>query len=186
MLPSFKLPFRFNPTRLKADLANIPPDAWIAHFNIHCYQGDWSGAALRSAGGVATQIYPDRMTAEESYANTALLDACPYFQEVLTNFKCPTEAVRLLKLTAGSQIREHRDYKLGYEDGEVRIHIPVVTCPEVEFFLAGETLEMNEGEAWYINVNLPHRVENRSSIDRVHLVIDCVVNDWLRFQLGQD
>jgi hypothetical protein len=39
---------------------------------------------------------------------------------------------------------------------------------------------MNEGELWYLNVNQPHHVTNRSTTDRIHLVIDCVVNDWLR------
>jgi hypothetical protein len=50
----------------------------------------------------------------------------------------------------------------------------------VSFFLAGERLLMNEGESWYLNFNLPHRVENRSCADRIHLVLDCVLNDWLR------
>ena len=39
---------------------------------------------------------------------------------------------------------------------------------------------MKEGEAWYLNFNLKHSVVNRSAEDRVHLVIDCVLNDWLR------
>jgi hypothetical protein len=39
---------------------------------------------------------------------------------------------------------------------------------------------MAEGECWYLNVNQPHRVENRGSADRVHLVLDCVVDEWLR------
>jgi hypothetical protein len=39
---------------------------------------------------------------------------------------------------------------------------------------------MNEGECWYLNVNFPHKVANRGATDRVHLVIDCAVDDWLR------
>ena len=87
--------------------------------------------------------------------------------------------MRLLRLKAGSHIREHRDYRLGYEDGEVRLHIPVVTNPDVAFFLAGERVIMAAGECWYLNVNLPHRVDNYSTTDRTHLVVDCVVNEWL-------
>jgi hypothetical protein len=33
---------------------------------------------------------------------------------------------------------------------------------------------MNEGEAWYLNFNLYHSVENNGRDERVHLVIDCV------------
>jgi hypothetical protein len=39
---------------------------------------------------------------------------------------------------------------------------------------------MNEGEGWYLNLSLPHRVENNGTTDRVHLVIDYVVNEWMR------
>ena len=39
---------------------------------------------------------------------------------------------------------------------------------------------MSEGEAWYLNFNLPHSVENNGERARVHLVIDCLVNDWMR------
>ena len=100
-------------------------------------------------------------------------------QEVLASFHCPLEAVRLLKLTAGSSIREHRDYKLGYEDGVLRFHIPVITSPDVAFFLEGRQIVMNPGECWYLNLNLPHHVDNHSTVDRIHLVIDAIVNDWV-------
>ena len=116
----------------------------------------------------------------DDYADTPILARCLYFQDVLAAFHCPLTSVRLLKLAARSSIREHKDYKLGFEDGEMRIHVPVVTNPDVAFFLAGEQVVMPEGEAWYLDLNLPHRVENHSDIDRIHLVIDCVVNDWAR------
>jgi hypothetical protein len=80
----------------------------------------------------------------------------------------------------GSVIKEHRDHELGFDDGEVRLHIPVITNPQVEFMLNQVRVVMNEGECWYLNVNQPHRVANHGMVDRIHLVIDCVVNDWLR------
>ena len=95
------------------------------------------------------------------------------------NFKCELQAVRLLKLNAGSSIKEHRDADLNYEKGEVRFHIPVITHSEVEFILDNERLYLKEGECWYMNFNLPHHINNKSSIDRIHLVIDAAVNDWV-------
>jgi hypothetical protein len=178
ILTTLKLPFAFDSRRLKADLAQIQPGEWVDHFNKSIYEGDWSGVALRSVGGAPMQLYPDP-TATGSFADTALLARCPYYQTVLRTFECPLTAVRLLRLKAGSSIREHRDYRLGYEDGEVRLHIPVLTNPAVAFFLNGQRVWMEEGECWYLNVNLKHRVDNQSTTDRIHLVIDCVVNEWL-------
>jgi hypothetical protein len=179
MISNCKLPFAFDPTLLKADLQQIMPDEWVGHFNTGYYEGQWTGVALRSVGGVSTKLYPDP-TATGPFADTAILDRCPTLRDVLTTFKCPLLTVRLLKLAAGSIIREHRDYNLGYEDGEIRLHIPVTTNADVEFFLDGHRIEMHEGECWYLNFNLPHRVRNRGATDRIHLVIDCLVDDWLR------
>lgn len=185
MIKSLQLPFRFNPVQLKADLDLIQPGEWVDHFNQSIYEGNWSGVALRSVGGKPMQLYPDP-TATASFAGTEILARCSYYQDVLATFQCPLTSVRLLRLQAGSSILPHRDYRLGYEDGEVRLHVPVVTSADVAFFLDGDRIPMGEGECWYVNVNLPHWVDNRSVVDRVHLVIDCVVNDWLAACFGAE
>lgn len=173
-----KLAVHFDATRLQADLAGILQNEFIPHFNTAYYQGDWSAVPLRSVGGRANQIYPDPTSTD--FRDTPLLERCPYVREVLAAFPCPQRTVRFLRLKAGSSIKEHKDYSLGYEDGEVRFHIPVLTNPDVEFVLNQVRVTMGEGECWYLDFNLPHRVANRGTTDRVHLVIDCVVNDWLR------
>ena len=142
-------------------------------------RGGWSGAALRSVNGLTIQLYADPMK-NKLYADTPILNRCCYIKEVLRVFECSLETVRLLKLEPGSRIREHRDFDLGVRWGVVRVHIPVLTHPDVEFILNGEHLVMNEGESWYLDLSLPHRVENNSATARIHLVIDCVVNEWIR------
>ncbi|MCP3137687.1 aspartyl/asparaginyl beta-hydroxylase domain-containing protein [Pyxidicoccus xibeiensis] len=174
-----RLPFRFDVAGLQADLASLPPGTWVPHFNKGYYEGDWSGVPLRSIGGMEGRIYPDP-TGRESYADTPLLSRCPAFRAALAAFQCPIGSARLLKLAAGARIREHTDYNLGFDDGEVRLHIPIVTHPDLAFFLAGQRVVLQPGECWYLDFNLPHRVENPSDTDRVHLVLDCVVDDWLR------
>ena len=174
-----RLPLRFDAARLQEDLARLSPEDWVPHFNKGYYQGEWSGVALRAVGGKAAGLYPDP-TAREAFADTSMLSQCPAAREVLSSFGCPLLSARFLKLAAGARIREHRDYNLGYADGEVRLHIPVTTNPEVEFHLSGQRIPFATGECWYLDFNLPHRVENRGSTDRVHLVVDCVLDDWLR------
>ncbi len=39
---------------------------------------------------------------------------------------------------------------------------------------------LQEGECWYMNFNLPHSLYNGSDTDRIHLVIDAEVNDWVK------
>ena len=178
MVDLLRLPLDFDAARLRADVAQFSDGDWVPHFNTPYYEGEWSGIALRSVNGEDGRLYPDP-TESSSFADTPTLDRCPSIRAALDVFDCELEAVRLLKLRAGSSIREHTDYNLGYEDGEVRFHVPVTTNPDVEFYLRDRRVEMNEGECWYMNLNLPHRVVNRSSDDRIHLVIDCVVNEWV-------
>lgn len=178
MIDYFQLPFHFDVDRLKADLQSLTLDEWVPHFNKPYYEGEWSGVALRSVNGEVGRLYPDP-TAQHAYADTPTLARLPYMQEVLATFQFPLQAVRLLKLRAGSSIREHKDYNLGYDDGEIRIHVPIMTDAYVEFYVNNKRIMLNEGTSWYINFNLPHRVVNRSSKNRIHLVIDGTVNDWV-------
>jgi hypothetical protein len=177
MISTLKFPFGFDAAKLKSDLDKFAENDWTPHFNTQYYEGDWSGIALRAAKDAHVQLYPDPMAT--AYEDTENLKRCSYIPEVLSAFQCELEAARFLRLTAGSVIREHRDHKLAFEDGFVRVHIPVRTNAQVEFFLDGVSVPMNEGEAWYLNFNLRHSVANRSAEDRVHLVVDCVLNDWL-------
>ena len=173
-----RLPLRFDPAGLQSDLATLGGGQWVAHFNTQFFDGDWSGVALRAAEGSVTPMYGD--STHGDFANTDLLCQCGHLRAVVEALQCPLRSVRVLTLAAGSNIREHRDYDLGYETGEVRIHVPVITNPDVEFILDSRRIVMNEGECWYLDLNLPHRVQNRGTTDRVHLVVDCQLNDWLR------
>jgi len=178
MISTLKLPFRFDAGKLRDDVRLFAPDSWTPHFNVHYYEGDWSGMALRAPQDANVSLFPD--PAASRFVDTEALSHCMYVPQVLKAFKCSTETVRFLRLGAGSAIHNHRDYELSFEDGLARVHIPVTTNPLVEFIHDGKLIEMTEGEAWYLNFNLHHSVANNSFEDRVHLVIDCVVNDWLR------
>ncbi|MFL6241303.1 MAG: aspartyl/asparaginyl beta-hydroxylase domain-containing protein [Actinomycetes bacterium] len=177
-----KLGLRFDAAALADDVERLRVEDWVPHFNTSYYVGDWSGTSLRSVGGRADRLYPDP-AAQDPYGDTEVLDRCPAIRDLLDSLSCELTAVRLLRLGPGARVREHRDYRLGFDDGEVRLHVPVVTGPDAEFVLAGEPLVMAPGECWYVNVNQMHSVANVGSTQRVHLVADCVVNAWLTHEL---
>jgi quercetin dioxygenase-like cupin family protein len=185
MLISYKLPLSFDVESLKADLERIPSGTWVAHFNRGYYEGEWKGLALRSTTGRANQLGTPAQEMAEAI-DTAVLDGCPYFRRVLAAFECHIHAARLLSLSPGGKILEHKDDFIGVEDGLIRIHIPIVTDGRVEFFVGGRRLVLPEGEAWYMDFGLPHRVNNASDKERVHLVIDCRLNGWLEAMIPFD
>ena len=135
--------------------------------------------ALRSPAGSQLDLHAGN-AGQSDYLDTALLARCAYFREILQGFPSPLTAERRLSLAPGSFIREHAEHAQGFEDGEIRIHVPIETNAGVEFYVCGERLLMEEGGCYYVNVNLPHRVNNRGAADRVHLVIDATVDDRVR------
>jgi mannose-6-phosphate isomerase-like protein (cupin superfamily) len=167
MIQYLQLPIFFDATKMQHEMNALGSQLWELHFQVKHYDGEWSAIPLRS---IDATLYKD----------TILLQQCPYLQQVLHFFECPLMAVRLLKLTPGTQIHEHKDADLCFEEGLIRFHIPVITNTEIEFNLNREQMHLKEGECWYMNFNLPHSLHNKSKTDRVHLVIDAVVNDWVK------
>lgn len=172
-----KFPFQFNEEKLVHDLSSILDKKWIAHFNASGYNGDWKAVSLYAENGDDSNIFA-HPTSNSTISETAILKECPYFKEVIDSFECPILTARILRLGVGAEIKPHRDYELGYEDGNFRLHIPVITNADVQFVLDGTELTMLAGECWYTNVNYVHSVKNSGASDRVHLVIDGKRNQW--------
>jgi hypothetical protein len=172
---SSKLPISFSINKLQKELAICENDLWTPHFNTNRYEGNWTSVSLRSQSGLVNDI---TSFANTKHKNTNLLDRCHYFKEIMDWFQCEKEAVRLLRLGPGSEIKEHVDNDTSYEDGFFRIHIPIITNEEVFFYVDKKRVPMKIGECWYANFQLPHSVENKSTEPRIHLTLDCIRNDW--------
>ncbi|WP_422006605.1 aspartyl/asparaginyl beta-hydroxylase domain-containing protein [Roseivirga pacifica] len=175
-----KLPFQFDVERLLADLKTAEAKVdWISHFVKDNYEGDWSVIPLTAQKGRDHPILmASAIPGDKDFIPTPFLEACPYFQEVIDRFKTKYCSIRLMKLAVGSEIKEHKDFDLDLD--EVRLHIPLITHADVAFYVNNDRVNMESGECWYLRLSDPHRVVNNSQIDRVHLVMDFELNDWLR------
>jgi hypothetical protein len=180
MIKYARLYFQLDIKSLQSEtISMMRANEWSPHLNQSHYSGNWDVLALRSPGGNSKSITADLLN-ENEYADTDLMQQFPSVQIFLASFSCPIMSVRLLNLKAGAIIKNHRDYDLCFEKGEARFHVPVFTNPQVAFFIEEERIDMKEGEGWYINANNLHRVSNLGVTDRIHLVFDCRVNDWLK------
>lgn len=179
-----RLPLRFDVAALQADLARLEQQDWTAHFVTSNYSGQWDVLPLRAQAGAVhpvMMIYSDPTVSD--WVDTPVLAHAPALAAAIAAFRCPVEAARLMRLTPGSAIHEHRDHDLDAAEGRARIHVPVTSNPDVEFLLNGTAVTMQPGEAWYLRLADPHSVRNDGASDRVHLVIDVRVNGWLEGML---
>lgn len=177
MKTAHKFAIHFDAQQLTQEL-NAVSATWLAHFNTTDYQGTWSGITLR---GPIHHHHPlsAGAGAEGPSSDATWLQALPYTQQVLSYLETEKPSVRYLKLAAGSTIKPHRDRDIVYWDGLVRLHIPIVTNPKVEFMVNNERLLMQPGELWFADFSQTHSIRNNGTTDRIHLVVDCVVNPWL-------
>jgi hypothetical protein len=176
-----RLPFSFDAVLMARDLESLKAVDWIEHFVKQNYDGDWSVIPLRGQAGAThpvMMIYSNPTATE--FEDAPMLKRCPYFRAVLDTFKCPLQAVRLMRLSSGSSINEHSDHELSVEEGTLRIHIPVATSAGVEFYLNRSRVIMEAASARYLRLSDPHSVTNNGATDRVHLVIDALANDRIK------
>ncbi|WP_058546779.1 aspartyl/asparaginyl beta-hydroxylase domain-containing protein [Pseudomonas fluorescens] len=179
--PAFsRLPVAVNLPLLLQALAAIEDERWQGHFNRAYYSGDWSGVALISAADALTELSPGR----GQPLHRAPWSTDGRWHEALRDWPLEIVSARLLRLGPGGCIHEHRDYDLGGPDADLRLHMPLLSSPGVDFFLDGQIIAMTTGECWFLDLARPHRVVNRSAHPRVHLVLDCRPGPWLAQQIA--
>jgi len=104
-----------------------------------------------------------------------------------------TQRVRFMRLSPNQgELERHTDQtdkEVGVEDGDImRLHIPIKTNKDVLFNVWDTNnirLEktMPESTLWYLDMRKPHRALNGGTEERIHLVIDVIVNENIRSKL---
>jgi hypothetical protein len=85
--------------------------------------------------------------------------------------------VQLVKLPARKNVLPHIDVGHIFRVTR-RIHLPIITNQNVDFFIELEKVPMEEGRLIEINNQAIHCVFNQSDLDRVHLIIDWGYKDY--------
>ncbi len=111
---------------------------------------------------------------------TPMMERFPIMAKVLQEFKCPVKMMVYYNMLPGAKIHPHRDTSGALELGYLRFHVPVRTNPQVEFLVDDVAVRMQEGQLWALNTSPRHSVSNLGNSDRVHLVLEVEVNQWVK------
>lgn len=167
--PLIKLPIRFCADTLAAEVQALPPSAWVPH--PQRFPGN-EAVPLVTPSGRPTNEFVGPM------APTEYLLRCPYVMELMGEIGAVWGRSRLMGLGANAIVPEHVDNKY-YWRTHIRLHVPVITNPDVDFTCGDQTVNMAPGEAWVFDTFRRHHVHNRGSGQRVHLVFDTVGGERL-------
>lgn len=172
-----RLPLQFDATQLASEISRIPEGEWRKH-----PQGHVGNTALPL---VAAQGDPDNDDVRGPMLPTPYLARCPYLTQVLASLKTVIGRTRLMRIEGNGEATMHVDTNY-YWMNRVRVHVPVVTFPEVEFICGETSIAMPPGECWIFDTWRMHNVLNHRPIPRIHLVCDTVgtVEFWEMVERG--
>ncbi|WP_298370851.1 aspartyl/asparaginyl beta-hydroxylase domain-containing protein [uncultured Lutibacter sp.] len=179
-----QLPFYFDVKKMIAEIEDLNLADFI-YYNV---------LPLRSPAHIVDPTIPFPPPAEDyadgtwtEWLDTDSLKKSPYLTSVIDFFREKTTVtlVRLLRLEAGSIVKEHTDPTLGIEieKSVIRLTIPILTNNDVIFYLNGTPVPMKTGECWYLRLTDPHKINNKGTSERINLTIDMIPNEWVRSEL---
>lgn len=170
------------------DIAKMQKEVKKLNFQTFLY---YDVIPLRSPAYMVDPSFPIPLPVDDyadgswtEWLDTKALNESPYLQHVVDFFGQNTKVtlVRLLRLEAGSIIKEHCDPTLGLQiqKSVIRFTVPVISHEEVKFYLNGTPVPMKTGQCWYLRLTDPHSVVNGSDQERINMTIDMLPNDWVK------
>ena len=160
--PFLKLPWQFDAERLASEVEALSERFWLDHPS--GLPGN-SAVPLVSVDGAMNHAFDGAMKPTEALMKSH------YIHQVIASFGEVVARSRLMRLAPGAQVAEHVDFNYHWVS-RVRIHIPIITNPQVNFYCGDESVHMAQGESWLFDSWRRHRVVNASDSARTHLVID--------------
>ena len=110
---------------------------------------------------------------------TELLLQLPATRRLLDSLSLDIFWARIARLEPNSFLWEHVDYTEFEDKNRLRLHIPVSTNEGAEIVFADFAVHMTQGVLWMLNPKDIHGAVNRGHTSRLHLILDCRVNDRL-------
>lgn len=165
-VPFIQLPLLFDAAALAAEIAVFDEGMWRPHPS-----GTPGNTALPLVAVDGDAAMGDAL--DGPMRPTPALERSPYMLQVLGSLGAVLGRTRLMRLSGRSEVQQHVDFDY-YWNERVRVHVPILTQPEVRFACGDEVVNMAQGECWIFDTWRQHNVYNDANVARIHLVVDTV------------
>ena len=163
--PFLQLPLHFDADVLAQEIEALGEAAWRPH--PQGYAGNSALPLVSVDGDPTSDAVRGRMQP------TPQLLACPYLMQAMENIGAVWGRSRLMRLSGQAEVKSHVDINYYWRE-HMRVHVPIVTQPTVQFHCGDAVLNMAAGECWIFDTWRLHRVHNDDHRSRIHLVADTV------------
>lgn len=166
-----RLPLRVDARQIRAEVDALPAQLWGS-------RGGRGGVHDRAAAvwlrGHAPAERRDTLDERETFASLPTLR-----ELVMSTIAAPPMRCLLARLPAASSVPAHTDNG-PYFARTVRVHVPVITSPEVVMYADGLVYHMQPGEVWALNNSAIHGVLNDDPVQaRTHMIVDFLPSEGL-------
>ena len=144
--------------------------------------GGWLTAMIYNTSGKSE----NNVVTEGEAKPTELLDIMPTTRNFLESLGLNYFAVRIAKTEPGAYLWEHRDYLELGSNNKLRLHVPLVTNKDAVMQFSDCSVHMALGSIWKLNPTVNHAISNTGTSERIHLILDCYMNDTLRDMVAQE
>ncbi len=164
-VPFVQLPLQFNADALAQEIAALNINEWREH--PQKFPGNFALPLISADGD------PDSDSVSGPMRPTPYLAQCPYLMQILAFLGPVWGRTRLMKLTGQAEVSPHFDINYYWRE-RMRVHVPIVTRPDVRFLCGDAEVNMKPGECWIFDTWRMHRVINNTDAERIHLVADTI------------
>lgn len=164
-VPFLQLPISFDAEVLAAEITALSEAAWRPH--PQGFAGNSAIPLVARDGNPGSDAVSGRMKP------TPQLLACPYLMQAMATIGGVWGRSRLMRLSGNAEVQSHVDVDYYWRE-HIRVHVPIITQPEVRFECGSSAINMPAGECWLFDTWSRHRVLNAADRSRIHLVADTV------------
>jgi hypothetical protein len=160
--------------RLRAAVVRIPEEVWDADNRTKPNRF----GALGATRHIVFRFVSNVLDWRQSYDRPLWSEWQALLEPVLAAATVPYGYARggfprimLARMAPGGVIHPHRDENPAAKWPH-KIHVPLLTNPDVKFYVDGTEYTFPEGEAVEVNNMGLHAVQNRGATDRIHLIFE--------------
>jgi hypothetical protein len=139
------------------------------------HTGGWQTLSLLNSTSRPT----DTVIEDCEPVETSLLEKMPETRALLRGLGFRYMWARLAKLEVSAFMHEHRDYQELKDVGRLRLHIPVITNPFSSIVIDRTRIHLALGYVWKLNPIHRHAAANFGKEARIHIILDCYIDDAL-------
>jgi hypothetical protein len=149
-------------------------EQWTSVYSDY-HTGGWQTLSLLNSTSRPT----DTVIEDCDPVETSLLKKMPATRALLHRLGFEYMWARLARLEPSAFMHEHRDYQELKDVRRLRLHIPVITNPFSSIIIDSTRIHLALGHIWKLNPIHRHAAGNFGKEARVHIILDCYVDDAL-------